>query len=80
MTQTNGRCYEDFEVGLVMRHALGRTITSADNIWFTLLTIVMITALGWLMRRALRPISAAISGSERTRAKIALISAGVSPK
>jgi two-component system sensor histidine kinase PhoQ len=24
--------------------------------WFTLLTIVMITALGWLMRRALRPI------------------------
>jgi itaconyl-CoA hydratase len=38
MTQTNGRCYEDFEVGLVMRHALGRTITSADNIWFTLLT------------------------------------------
>ena len=38
MTQTNGRCYEDFEVGLVMRHALGRTITSTDNIWFTLLT------------------------------------------
>jgi itaconyl-CoA hydratase len=38
MTQTNGRCYEDFEVGLIMRHALGRTITSADNIWFTLLT------------------------------------------
>jgi acyl dehydratase len=38
MTQTNGRCYEDFEVGLVMHHALGRTITSADNIWFTLLT------------------------------------------
>lgn len=38
MTQTKGRCYEDFEVGLLMRHALGRTITSADNTWFTLLT------------------------------------------
>jgi acyl dehydratase len=38
MTQTNGRCYEDFDLGLVMRHAVGRTITSADNIWFTLLT------------------------------------------
>lgn len=38
MTQTNGRCYEDFEIGLVMRHALGRTLTSADNTWFTLLT------------------------------------------
>lgn len=38
MTQVNGRCYEDFEVGMVMSHALGRTITSADNTWFTLLT------------------------------------------
>jgi len=38
MTQSNGRCYEDFEVGLVMRHALGRTISSTDNTWFTLLT------------------------------------------
>jgi acyl dehydratase len=38
MTQSNGPCYEDFEVGLVMRHAVGRTITSADNIWFSLLT------------------------------------------
>lgn len=33
-----GRCYEDFEVGDVYRHPLGRTITSTDNIWFTLLT------------------------------------------
>ena len=32
------RCYEDFEVGMVIRHALGRTVTPADNIWFTLLT------------------------------------------
>jgi itaconyl-CoA hydratase len=38
MTQSNGRCSEGFDVGLVLRHALGRTITSADNIWFTLLT------------------------------------------
>ena len=33
-----GRYYEDFEVGDVYRHGLGRTITQADNIWFTLLT------------------------------------------
>ena len=32
------RCYEDFEVGEIIRHSLGRTITSTDNIWFTLLT------------------------------------------
>lgn len=38
MTQSNGRYFEDFEVGLVMRHALGRTISSTDNTWFTLLT------------------------------------------
>src|ERR1700694_4318340 len=33
-----GRFFEDFEVGDVYDHALGRTITTADNIWFTLLT------------------------------------------
>jgi itaconyl-CoA hydratase len=33
-----GRFYEDFEVGDVYRHGLGRTVTQADNIWFTLLT------------------------------------------
>ena len=33
-----GRVYEDFEVGDVYRHPLGRTVISADNIWFTLLT------------------------------------------
>lgn len=33
-----GRFYEDFEVGDVYYHPLGRTITSTDNIWFTLLT------------------------------------------
>jgi itaconyl-CoA hydratase len=33
-----GRLFEDFSVGDVYEHPLGRTITSADNIWFTLLT------------------------------------------
>jgi acyl dehydratase len=33
-----GRYYEDFTVGDVYRHPLGRTVTSTDNIWFTLLT------------------------------------------
>jgi itaconyl-CoA hydratase len=33
-----GRFFEDFEVGDVYRHPLGRTVTTADNIWFTLLT------------------------------------------
>ena len=33
-----GRVFEDFEVGDVYRHPLGRTITQTDNIWFTLLT------------------------------------------
>ncbi|MCL4351858.1 MAG: MaoC family dehydratase, partial [Firmicutes bacterium] len=30
-----GRFYEDFVVGDVYRHPLGRTIIEADNIWFT---------------------------------------------
>ena len=34
-----GRCFEDFRVGDVYRHRPGRTITDADNIWFTLLTL-----------------------------------------
>lgn len=34
-----GRVFEDFEVGDVYRHPLGRTVTAADNIWFTLLTM-----------------------------------------
>jgi acyl dehydratase len=33
-----GRFYEDFEVGDIYRHPLGRTVTQTDNIWFTLLT------------------------------------------
>lgn len=34
-----GRYYEDLEVGDAYEHPLGRTITDADNIWFTLLTM-----------------------------------------
>ncbi|HEY7474174.1 MAG TPA: MaoC family dehydratase [Vicinamibacterales bacterium] len=34
-----GRVFEDFEVGDVYEHALGRTITAADNIWFTCITM-----------------------------------------
>jgi itaconyl-CoA hydratase len=34
-----GRFYEDFEIGDVYRHPLGRTVTEADNIWFSLLTM-----------------------------------------
>ena len=32
-----GRVFEDFKVGDVFRHALGRTVLATDNIWFTLL-------------------------------------------
>ena len=35
----HGRHYEDFEVGNQYQHPLGRTITEADNTWFTLLTM-----------------------------------------
>ena len=38
MSRTNGPCYEDFTVGQVIQHPVGRTITSADNTWFTLVT------------------------------------------
>lgn len=34
-----GRVFEDFEVGDVYEHPLGRTVTQADNIWFTCLTM-----------------------------------------
>lgn len=33
-----GRFFEDFEEGDIYKHPLGRTITTTDNIWFTLLT------------------------------------------
>ena len=34
-----GRYYEDFTVGDVYEHRPGRTISEADNTWFTLLTM-----------------------------------------
>ena len=33
-----GRVYEDFEIGDIYPHPLGRTVLSVDNSWFTLLT------------------------------------------
>ena len=33
-----GRVFEDFEVGDVYEHPLGRTVSETDNAWFTLLT------------------------------------------
>ena len=34
-----GRFFEDFEVGAEYRHWPGRTVSEADNTWFTLLTM-----------------------------------------
>jgi acyl dehydratase len=34
----HGRYFEDFVVGDIYEHPLGRTVTTTDNIWFTLLT------------------------------------------
>ena len=34
----NGRYLEDFAVGDVHYHPLGRTVTGTDNMWFSLLT------------------------------------------
>lgn len=37
-TGWHGRFFEDFVVGDVFEHPLGRTVTTTDNTWFTLLT------------------------------------------
>ena len=34
-----GRVFEDFMVGDVYEHPLGRTVIAADNVWFTCLTM-----------------------------------------
>ena len=34
-----GRYFEDFAVGDLYPHPIGRTVTQTDNIWFTLLTV-----------------------------------------
>jgi len=38
-TGWTGRVFEDFTVGDVYEHPLGRTILDADNVWFTCLTM-----------------------------------------
>ena len=35
----DGRFYEDFEPGAIYEHWPARTVTEADNVWFTLLTL-----------------------------------------
>lgn len=37
-TGWSGRFFEDFTIGDVYLHPLGRTVTTTDNMWFTLLT------------------------------------------
>ena len=37
--ETYGRYFEEFNEGDVYEHRPGRTITEADNVWFTLLTM-----------------------------------------
>jgi itaconyl-CoA hydratase len=37
--ETQGLYFEDFSIGDVFEHRPGRTLTQADNIWFTLLTM-----------------------------------------
>ena len=39
MTESSGNVFEDFEVDQEIQHPLGRTLTSTDNTWFTLLTV-----------------------------------------
>jgi itaconyl-CoA hydratase len=37
--ESYGRCFEDFQIGDIYEHRPGRTISEADNTWFTLLTM-----------------------------------------
>src|SRR5580704_14210492 len=39
LRESYGRYYEDFEIGDIYEHRPGRTISEADNTWFTLLTM-----------------------------------------
>lgn len=38
MAKRHGNFFEDYEIGQVFQHPLGRTISQTDNTWFTLLT------------------------------------------
>ena len=42
-----GRVFEDFEIGDVYEHPLGRTVLAADNVWFTCLTMNAVANRGW---------------------------------
>jgi itaconyl-CoA hydratase len=35
----NGRAFEDFVAGAIIRHPIGRTVTATDNAWTTLLAV-----------------------------------------
>ena len=35
----SGRVFEDFAVGDIYEHPLGRTVIAADNVWFTCMTM-----------------------------------------
>jgi acyl dehydratase len=39
MSGVAGRTFEDFKVGEVIRHPIGRTVTDADNAWTTLTAV-----------------------------------------
>jgi len=39
MSEHSGRAFEDFAVGAVIRHPIGRTVSAADNRWSTLLAV-----------------------------------------
>jgi acyl dehydratase len=39
MKESAGRTFEDFTIGEVIRHPLGRTVTAADNAWTTLVAV-----------------------------------------
>jgi itaconyl-CoA hydratase len=39
ISHDGGRCYEDFNVGMLIKHPLGRTVTAADNAWTTLVAV-----------------------------------------
>jgi acyl dehydratase len=39
MNAAGGRGFEDFKVGEVIRHPIGRTVTDADNAWTTLVAV-----------------------------------------
>ena len=39
LRESYGRYYEDFAIGEIYEHRPGRTISEADNTWFTLLTM-----------------------------------------